>query len=94
MTPLRRSGSEPVQARSPLGLRLGLAVFGVFAGAAAAVGFAVSGEPGWAALLAAIAAVAVVDAVLVIRRMRQGSRYQPGRDVPPYQPTERKRRRR
>ncbi|WUV83251.1 DUF6343 family protein [Streptomyces sp. NBC_01476] len=91
---MRRSGSEPVQARSPLRLRLGLALFGVVWGAAAAVGFAWAGEPAWAAVVAAIGALAAIDAGLVIRRIRQGSRYQPGRNVPPYRPAERTRKRR
>ncbi|MYS18894.1 hypothetical protein GA0115240_10167 [Streptomyces sp. DvalAA-14] len=91
---MRRSGSEPTQARSPLRLRLGLALFGVVWGAGAAFGFAWAGEPGWAALLAFIGFLAAVDAVLVIRRFRQGARYQPGRDVPPYDPHERHKRRR
>jgi hypothetical protein len=89
---MRRGGSEPVQARSPLRLRLALALFGLVWGAGAAVGFAWAGQPGWAAAMAAIGALAAVDAGLVIRRIRQGARYQPGRDVPPYRPVERSRR--
>lgn len=85
---MRRTGYEPVQARSPLRLRLGLALCGVVWGAAAAVGFALAGQPGWAAVLAAIALLAAVDALLVVRRMRQGSRYQPDRTTPPYRPAE------
>jgi hypothetical protein len=84
MARMRRTGYEPVQARSPLRLRLGLALCGVVWGVAGAVGFAWAGQPGWAAALAAIALVASADAVLVIRRMRQGPRYQPGPEVPPY----------
>lgn len=83
-----RTGSEPVQARSPLRLRLGLAVCGVVWGAAAAVGFALAGYPGWAAVVAAIGALALVDALLVVRHIRQGPHYQPGRSVPPYRPVE------
>ncbi|WP_405785795.1 MULTISPECIES: DUF6343 family protein [unclassified Streptomyces] len=90
---MRRTGSEPTQARSPLRLRLTLALCGVVWGIAAAVAFVLIGHPGWAAVVAAIAAIAAVDAGLVIRRMRQGSRYQPGRDVPPYLPPERRNRR-
>ncbi|MBD0739783.1 hypothetical protein BGM09_10125 [Streptomyces sp. CBMA29] len=86
MARMRRSGYEPVQARSPLRLRLGLALCGVVWGAAAAVGFALAGLPGWAAVLAAVALLAAIDAVLVVRRMRQGSRYQPSRTTPPYRP--------
>ena len=82
----RRTGSEPVQARSPLRLRLGLAVCGVIWGIGAAVGFALFGQPGWAAFCAAIAAVAAADAAVVVRRIRQGPHFQPGRDIPPYRP--------
>jgi uncharacterized protein DUF6343 len=83
---MRRTGYEPTQARSPLRLRLGLAVFGLLSGIGAAVGFAVYGHPGWAAVCAAVAAVAAADCAVVIRHIRQGAHYQPGRDVPPYRP--------
>jgi hypothetical protein len=86
---MRRTGYEPTQARSPLRLRLGLAVFGVLSGIGAAVGFAVNDEPGWAALCAAIAALAAANCAVVVRHIRQGARYQPGRDVPPYRLPER-----
>jgi len=42
---MRRTGYEPTQARSPLRLRLGLAVCGVVWGIAAAVGFALVAQP-------------------------------------------------
>jgi hypothetical protein len=85
---MRRTGYEPVQARSPLRLRLGLAVFGVVWATAGAVGFALAGQPGWAGALAAVALLAVVDTAVVIRRIRQGPHYQPGRGIPPYRPVE------
>ena len=94
MAVMRRSGSEPVQARSALRLRLTLALCGVVWGVGAAVGFAWAGQSGWAAAAAVIAAVAAVDAGVVIRHIRQGPHYQPGREVPPYHPVERGRRRR
>ena len=84
-----RTGSEPVQARSPLRLRLGLALFGLVWAVGGAVGFAGAGQPGWAALFAAIALVAGADLLVVVHRMRQGPHYQPGRDVPPYPPADR-----
>ncbi|WUH89938.1 DUF6343 family protein [Streptomyces sp. NBC_00433] len=83
---MRRNGYEPIQARSPLRLRLGLAVCGLVWGIGAAIGFAFYSQPGWAGLSAAIAAVAAADCAIVVRRMRQGPRYQPGRDVPPRRP--------
>lgn len=88
MAPMRRTGSEPLQARSPLRLRLGLALCGLIWGAAATVGFAMAEQPGWAALVAAIGIMAGIDVFVVVRRMRQGAHYQPGPDVPPYLPDE------
>ena len=92
MTRMPRTGSEPVQARSPLRLRLGLAICGVVWGAAAAVGFALAHQPGWAAFVAAIGALALVDVIIVVRHMRQGPHWQPGRNIPPYRPVENHRR--
>jgi hypothetical protein len=78
-----RSGNEPMTARSPLRMRLVLAIFGVFFGAGAAVGTALSGQAPLAILFGVIAAAACVNVAVVIIRIRQGPRYQPGRDVPP-----------
>ncbi|WP_171167726.1 DUF6343 family protein [Streptomyces sp. I05A-00742] len=81
-----RTGNEPITARSPLRLRCGLAVAGlVFCGAGAAL-FALTDHPGWAAAFAALALVTIVDLIVVVRHIRQGAHYQPGRDVPPYEP--------
>jgi hypothetical protein len=88
MVRMHRTGCEPTQARSPLRLRLGLAICGMVWGVAAAVGFALAGLSGWAAVCAVIAALAAVDSLVVIRHIRQGPRYQPGRGVPPYHPVE------
>lgn len=88
MTRMHRTGSEPVQARSPLRLRLRLALCGVVWGAAAAVGFALAHQPGWAAFVALVGAVALVDVIVVIRHIRQGPHWQPGRGIPPYRPVE------
>ncbi|SDP28695.1 DUF6343 family protein [Actinacidiphila guanduensis] len=85
---VHRTGYEPVQARSPLRLRLALALVGVVSGAAAAVGLALVGQPGWAAVCAAIALIAAIDAGVVVHHIRQGPHYQPGRDVPPYRPVD------
>jgi hypothetical protein len=78
-----RSGNEPMTARSPLRLRLVLAIFGVLLGAGAAVGTALSGQVPLAILFAVIAGAACVNVAVVIIRIRQGPAYQPGRDVPP-----------
>ncbi len=78
-----RSGNEPMTARSPLRLRLALASFGVALGTAVAVAAGVAGDMPLAILFAVIAIVACVNVAVVIIRIRQGPRYQPGRDVPP-----------
>jgi hypothetical protein len=70
-------------ARSPLRLRLALASFGVVISAGAAAAAGVSGQVPLAILFAVIAAAACVNVAVVIMRIRQGPRYQPGRDVPP-----------
>lgn len=83
-----RTGSEPLTARSALRLRLGLAVFGLVWAVGGAVGFAAAGHTAWAVVLAAVAAVAVVDLLVVRRHLRQGPHYQPGQDIPPYRPVQ------
>ena len=85
---MSRSGDEPAHARSPLGLRLGLALFGAACGAAGVVLFAVTGHPPLAVGFAVLGVVALVDAAVVARHIRQGPHYQPGPDVPPYRPVE------
>ena len=81
-----RTGNEPMTARSPLRLRLGLAIFGAVASAAAAIVSGVFGYSGFAAVFAVVAAVACLNAAVVGIRIRQGPRFQPGPDVPPYEP--------
>lgn len=78
-----RSGNEPMTARSPLRVRLGLAVFGAVAAAAAAIGFGVTGHLALAVPFAVVAALACVNIVVVVIRIRQGPHFQPGRGVPP-----------
>ncbi|CAM5240079.1 Integral membrane protein OS=Streptomyces antimycoticus OX=68175 GN=SANT12839_028460 PE=4 SV=1 [Streptomyces antimycoticus] len=85
-TRLIRTGDEPVHARSPLRMRLGLATWGLLWTLGGAVAFAIVGRPGWAAACGVLAVVTLVDLVLVIRHIRQGPHYQPGPDVPPYAP--------
>jgi hypothetical protein len=43
---------------------------------------------GWAAACGVLWLVIAVDLTLIVRHLRQGPHYQPGRDVPPYQPPE------
>lgn len=81
-----RSGNEPTQARSPLRMRRGFAIWGLVWAVVGAVAFAVAGRPGWAAACAVVAVLATVDLAMVIRHIHQGAHYQPGDDVPPYEP--------
>jgi len=67
--PTRGIGGAP-PARSALGLRLGLAAFGVVICAAGALAFAAIDVWSAAVVLAVLAVVAVVDAIVVVRRMR------------------------
>ncbi|GGY91750.1 hypothetical protein CP967_26160 [Streptomyces nitrosporeus] len=81
-----RTGSEPSTARSPLRMRLWLSLWGVAWATFGLVAFWVAGRPGWAAACGVLLLLVAVDLLVVIRRIRQGPRYQPGRDVPPYDP--------
>ncbi|MGW3583281.1 DUF6343 family protein [Streptomyces rubiginosohelvolus] len=81
-----RTGSEPATARSPLRMRLWLSLWGMAWALFGLVAFAMNGRPGWAAACAAVLLLAVVDLCVITYRMRQGPHYQPGRDVPPYEP--------
>lgn len=60
-------GAPP--ARSALGLRLTLAIFGFIVCVAGAVAFAVVGAPVGSVVMIVLAVVAAVDAVVVARRM-------------------------
>ncbi|WP_103531047.1 DUF6343 family protein [Streptomyces sp. SM11] len=81
-----RTGSEPTTARSPLRMRLWLSLWGIFWTLFGLVAFALTGRPGWAAACAVVLLLAVLDLGVITYRMRQGVHYQPGRDVPPYEP--------
>jgi len=61
-------GAPP--ARSALGLRLVLASFGLVVCSAGAVAFAIIDQPGLCVALAVLAAIAVVDIAILIRRQR------------------------
>jgi len=65
-------GAPP--ARSALGLRLVLACFGVVVCTAGAVAFAVIDKPVLVVVLALLAAVAIADIAVVIRRLRNEHR--------------------
>lgn len=81
-----RTGSEPRTARSALRARLWLSVWGEVWTVAGTVAFTLSDHPGWALLCGVLWLVVTIDLIVVVRRLRQGPHYQPGRDVPPYEP--------
>lgn len=81
-----RTGSEPVTARSPLRMRFWLGVWGLIWTAGGTVAFAVTERLGWAVVCGILFLVVTVDLFLVVRHIRQGAHFQPGRDVPPYEP--------
>lgn len=87
-----RTGSEPTTARSALRARFWLSVWGLFWAMFGTAVFVLVGRPGWAAAFGVLWLVIAVDFALVVRHLRQGPHYQPGRDVPPYLPPERRRR--
>jgi hypothetical protein len=84
-----RTGDEPMHARSPLRARLVLACIGLANGllGIGIFGFWLRTVP-FLVVFAAIAAIAAVNVVVVLKRIRQGAHFQPGRDVPPYHPVD------
>ncbi|MFH9980781.1 DUF6343 family protein [Streptomyces sp. NPDC017179] len=87
-----RTGSEPTTARSALRARFWLCVWGLVWAGFGTVVFVLVGRPGWAAACGVLWLVMAVDFTLVVRHLRQGPHYQPGRDVPPYWPPDDRRR--
>ena len=84
-----RSGDEPAHARSALRLRLTLAVIGwLTAWAGAVLLWRDTRQPGEALIAAAAGLVAMINAGVVLARLRTGPHYQPGPDVPPYRPVD------
>ncbi|WP_282691706.1 DUF6343 family protein [Streptomyces sp. CC208A] len=81
-----RTGSEPVTARSALRLRFWLSAWGMVWAVFGTVVFALLGRTGWAVACGVLFLVVAVDMSLVLRHLRQGPHWQPGRDVPPYEP--------
>ncbi|RJK98079.1 DUF6343 family protein [Vallicoccus soli] len=72
--PRGRTGTEPATARSPLRLRLALALLGaLFAGAVAVGALTAEDRPGWllglGVVLGVLAVVGLVDALVVSRRI-------------------------
>ncbi|WP_037888127.1 DUF6343 family protein [Streptomyces sp. NRRL S-87] len=81
-----RSGNEPVNARSALRMRFWLSVWGLVWAGLGTAAFVVVGRPGWAAACGALLLIVAVDLTMIVRHLRQGPHWQPGRDVPPYEP--------
>ncbi|WP_406057465.1 DUF6343 family protein [Streptomyces sp. NBC_01077] len=81
-----RTGSEPVTARSPLRMRFWLSVWGLLWAVFGTTVFALVGRPGWAAACGVLFLVVLVDLVMVVHHIHQGPHWQPGRNIPPYEP--------
>ena len=83
-----RTGSEPLTARSPLRMRLWFSVWGLLWTAFGTVAFALTGRMGWAVACGVLLLIVLADLAWVVHRMRQGPHFQPGRDIPPYRPSD------
>ena len=83
-----RSGDEPLHARSPLRLRMILALTGLANGIAGIVVFLLLGSPPLVVLFAVVCAGSLVNIAVVAHRIHQGPHYQPGPGIPPYRPVE------
>lgn len=83
-----RTGSEPTTARSALRMRAWLSVWGLVWAVFGTAAFSLAGRPGWAAACGVLSVVVGVDLAMIVRHLRQGPHYQPGRDIPPYRPPE------
>ncbi|NBE54331.1 DUF6343 family protein [Streptomyces boluensis] len=81
-----RTGSEPMTARSPLRMRFWLSLWGLVWAVVGTVAFALTDHPGWAAACAVLWVIVTVDMTMIIRHIHQGPHYQPGPDIPPYEP--------
>ncbi|MCX4678028.1 DUF6343 family protein [Streptomyces sp. NBC_01433] len=81
-----RTGSEPATARSALRMRLWLSLWGTIWALFGLVAFVLADRPGWAAACGALLMITVLDFCVVVHRIHQGARYQPGRNTPPYEP--------
>ncbi|MFD5270945.1 DUF6343 family protein [Streptomyces sp. NPDC058335] len=89
MIPMR-TGSEPVTARSALRMRLWLSVWGLLWAIFGTVAFTLVGRPGWAIACGLLWLVITADLSRILKHLRQGPHYQPGPDIPPYRPPDRR----
>ncbi|MGX1269319.1 DUF6343 family protein [Streptomyces phaeoluteigriseus] len=85
-----RTGSEPVTARSALRMRLWLTVWGLLWAIFGTIAFTLVGRPGWAIACGLLWLLITVDLSMILRHLRQGPHYQPGPDIPPYRPPDRR----
>ncbi|MBV7694995.1 hypothetical protein KWI83_04760 [Streptomyces sp. TRM70350] len=83
-----RTGSEPMTARSALRLRLWLSVWGLAWASFGTIAFTLAGRPGWAIACGVLWLLMTIDLVVIVRHIRQGPHFQPGRDIPPYRPVD------
>jgi len=83
-----RSGDEPLHARSPLRMRLTMALIGLASAIGGVVFFLTQHATGFVVFCAVVGLVALVDALVVAHHIRQGPHWQPGRTIPPYRPVE------
>ncbi|MET9920612.1 DUF6343 family protein [Streptomyces sp. NPDC059605] len=81
-----RTGNEPTTARSPLRLRLGLSLWGLAWTVFGVTVFALTGRTGWAVACGLLLLLVLVDLTVIVHHIHQGPHYQPGRDIPPYEP--------
>jgi uncharacterized protein DUF6343 len=81
-----RTGNEPATARSALRMRFWLSLWGLVWFAFATSAFAVIDRPGWAWACGVVLILVATDLVMIVRHRRQGPHYQPGPDIPPYEP--------
>ncbi|WP_406001507.1 DUF6343 family protein [Streptomyces sp. NBC_00829] len=81
-----RTGSEPTTARSPLRLRFWLSLWGLVWAAGGTALFTLAERPGWAAACGVLLLITSVDLLMVVHHIHQGPHWQPGPDIPPYEP--------
>lgn len=83
---MRRTGSEPLTARSPLRMRFWFSVWGLVWATFGTIAFALVGRPEWAAACGVLWLIITADMAMILRHIHQGPHYQPGHDIPPYEP--------
>ncbi|MFG2623536.1 DUF6343 family protein [Streptomyces sp. NPDC048473] len=81
-----RTGNEPTTARSPLRLRLCLSLWGLAWAVFGLTAFTLTDRPGWAAACGLLLLLVLVDIAVIVHHIHQGPHYQPGRNIPPYEP--------